>query len=405
MQVSVSDPPLADDAPTLAQVEGAIAAGARALRFEDAIERRYAADTHQQRLQFLTAVGIGGALVYDLFLISDWLTLHDMFTYVALGRLCLITPMFIVLLLLAQRLSSRTALEIFAATGTVVSSAMPLVVMIYSDSPYRMHYQLGMLLIMVYCSMIQQLPLRLGAVALLCMVIIQLVTTYLADFADFVIWQSNALLFVSTALLLLMASYFMERGKRQSYLFSLRGSLLQAQLTALARTDSLTQLFNRRHQGEVMASVWEQALQTPIGVAVILLDIDHFKRYNDSYGHLQGDVCLKLVSGAIQKTAQQAGALAFRFGGEEILILLVDTDAAAARMLAEQLQATVAALQVPHPVLGDDARVTISIGIAVATAPQTSPNTLIGSADSALYAAKDAGRDCLRFSRPGSVGA
>ena len=311
---------------------------------------------------------------------------------------------FIVLLLLAQRLTSRTALEILAATGTVVASAMPLVVMIYSDSPYRMHYQLGMLLIMVYCTMIQQLPLRFGAVALLCMVIIQLVTTYLADFADFVIWQSNALLFISTALLLGMASCFMERGKRQSYLFSLRGSLLQAQLTALARTDSLTQLFNRRHQGEVMASVWQQALQTPVCVAVILLDIDHFKRYNDSYGHLQGDICLQLVSAAVQKTAQQGGALAFRFGGEEILILLVDTDVAAARMLGEQLQAAVAALQVPHPALGNDARVTISIGIALGNAPHTSANTLIGSADSALYAAKDAGRDCLRFARPGALG-
>jgi diguanylate cyclase (GGDEF)-like protein len=404
MPFSVPDHPTADDPRLLAQVEQAIAAGVRTLRFNGDLEPRFETDTHQQRLQLLTTVSIIGGLVYNLFMISDWLTLHDMFTYVALGRLCLITPMFIALLLLAQRVTSRAALETIAATGTVVASAMPLVVMIYSDSPYRMHYQLGMLLIMVYCTMIQQMPLRHAAVALLCMVVIQLVTTYLAHFADFIIWQSNALLFISTAALLLMASYFMERGKRLSYLFSLRGALLQARLMKLARTDSLTQLFNRRYQGEVLTALWEQARHTPTAVAVILLDVDHFKTYNDSYGHLQGDACLKRLSEAVQRTAGEAGALAFRFGGEEMLLLLVDADASRARVLAEGVQAAVSALQIPHPVLGEGAQVTISLGIAVASAPQISADALIGSADDALYAAKHAGRDCLRFARPEAVG-
>ncbi|MGI4837927.1 MAG: diguanylate cyclase domain-containing protein [Janthinobacterium lividum] len=404
MPFSVPDHSTADDPRLLAQVEQAIASGVRRLRFDSELEHRYEADTHQQRLQFLTTIGIIGGLVYNVFMLSDWLTLHDMFAYVALGRVCLITPMIIGLLVLLQRLKSRWALETVAATGTVLSSLMPLVVMIYSDSPYRMHFQLGMVLIMVYCTMIQQMPLRYAAWAMLCMVVIQLVTTYLAHFADFIIWQSNALLFVSTAALLVMATYFMERGKRFSYLFSLRGRLLQKQLMSLARTDSLTQLFNRRYQGEVLMDVWEQAQAAPTPVATILLDIDHFKAYNDSYGHLQGDACLKRLSEAVQQTAEDAGALAFRFGGEEILLLLVDADASQARVLAEALQAAVAALQMPHPALGEGARVTISLGIAAATAPQISADALIGSADSALYAAKHAGRDCLRFARPEAVG-
>ena len=403
MSSSVPDHPSADDPRLLAQVEQAIASGVRTLRFDGDLERRYEADTHQQRLQLLTTIGIIGGLVYNVFMFSDWLTLHDMFAYVALGRVFLITPMIIGLLVLLQHVKSRWALETVAATGTVVASLMPLVVMIYSDSPYRMHFQLGMVLIMVYCTMIQQMPLRYAAVAMLCMVVIQLVTTYLAHFADFIIWQSNALLFVLTAALLLMASYFMERGKRLSYLFSLRGGLLQKQLMRLARTDSLTQLFNRRYQGEVLTHVWEQAQATPTAVAIILLDIDHFKAYNDSYGHLQGDACLKRLSEAVQQTAEDAGALVFRFGGEEILVLLVDADPSRARVVAEALQAAVAALHIEHPALGEGARVTISLGIAAATAPQTSADALIGSADSALYAAKHAGRDCLRFARPESV--
>jgi diguanylate cyclase (GGDEF)-like protein len=275
--------------------------------------------------------------------------------------------------------------------------------MIYSDSPYRLHFQLGMLLLMVYCTMIQQLPVKYAAVSLTCMLIAQLVTTYMAGFMDFVMWQANALLYLSAVVLLLMASYFLERGSRLSYLFALRGRLLQVQLTEMARTDPLTQLFNRRYQGEVTTQVWEKTQDEPTRVAVILLDIDHFKAYNDNYGHLQGDICLKLLSGAIQRTVQDAGALAFRFGGEEILVLMVDADASQTRALAEAMRAAVLAMNMPHPALGDGARVTISLGMANGLAPFTSFDNLMAGADDALYAAKSAGRNCLRCAGPEAV--
>ena len=389
-----------EDAQLLTRVEHRIACGVGRLRFDADLEQRYAADTRRQRLKFLTTVGICGGLIYNLFLISDWLTLNDAFTYVAIGRLCLITPMFIALLLISQRLRSRSVLEAVAALGTVTCSLMPLVVMIYSDSPYRLHYQLGMLLIMVYCTIIQQLPLRHAAAALLCMLVIQLVTTYLAGFLDFTMWKANALLYVSTVTLLLLASYFLERDQRMSYLFALRGQLLQAQLTTLVRTDPLTQLYNRRYQGEVIAATWDRAARSPQDVAVVLMDIDHFKLYNDSYGHLEGDSCLRLISHVIQHTAQAAGALAFRFGGEEILLLMPGGDADQAQALAGAVQAAIVELNIPHPAMGPDACVTVSLGVASALAPQASPDVLLGAADGALYAAKKAGRNCLRYAWP-----
>jgi diguanylate cyclase (GGDEF)-like protein len=403
MLATVLARPDSKDPQTLVDVDQTIASGVRTLRFGKDLERRFEAETLSERRQFLTSVGIGGALVYDLFLISDWLSLNDVFNYVAIGRLFLITPMFIILLLLAQRLTARWALETAAAFGTVVASLMPLVVMIYSDSPYRLHYQLGMLLLMVYCTMIQQLPVRYAAVAMSIMLVIQLVTTYIANFADFMTWQANALLFVSTVALLLMASYFLERGSRLSYLFALRGRLLQVQMMEMARIDSLTGLFNRRYQDEVMTSVWAHAANSSTRVAIILLDIDHFKAFNDNYGHPEGDHCLKRLSAAIQQTAQDAGALTFRFGGEEILVLMMNADVSQARALAERLRAAVTALNVPHPVLGDGARVTVSLGLAAATASQSSAAALISSADAALYAAKHAGRNCLHCAQPEAV--
>lgn len=380
----------------MALVEQAIASGVGGLAFDRELERRYETDTQRQRLQFLTSTGICGAIIYNLFLISDWLALKDVFAYVAMGRLLLITPMIVVILLLAKRLTSRRALETVSATATVLSSLMPLVVMIYSDSPYRLHYQLGMLLLMVYCTMIQQLPLRFAAAAMACMLVIQLVTTHIAGFMDPVTWRANAFLYSSTVVLLLMASYFLERGSRLSYLYALRGRLLEVQLTEMARTDPLTQLFNRRHQGEVMAQVWQAASAEPTCVTAILIDIDHFKLYNDSYGHLQGDSCLKQISATIKRLSAQANAMSFRFGGEEMLVLLTGADGQQARQLGQDLCTAVSDLRLEHPALGQGAHVTISVGIAMGIAPYVSAHTLIGAADQALYAAKNAGRNCLR---------
>ncbi|WP_122419754.1 GGDEF domain-containing protein [Pseudomonas viridiflava] len=390
------DRPTLEDSQTLAEVERTIASGVGKLRFSPELERRYEADTQQQRRRFITVVGIGGGLIYNLYLLSDWLMLRDMFFYVAIGRLCVITPMFIALLLLIQRMTSRRALETTAALGTVLSSLMPMVVMTYSESPHQLHYQLGMLLVMVYCTMIQQLPFRYATVATLSMLGIQLVTTYLADFADFLTWQANALLFVSTVALLLMSSYFLERGARLSYLFALRGRLLHTQLMEVARTDALTRLFNRRYLDELVSSIWERSRETPTNVAFILLDIDHFKSYNDNYGHPQGDSCLKLMSQVIQQNAQQHGAVAFRYGGEEILILMVNTDVSQAKALAEIMKAALATLKLPHPAQGEGALVTISLGVAAAVAPLATADQLINAADVALYAAKHAGRNCIR---------
>lgn len=392
----VLDRPGPNDAQVLAEVDRTIASRFRGLRFSAELESRYEAETLEQRRRFLTAVGITGGIIYNVFMVSDWLSLNDMFAYVALGRVFLITPLFIFLTVIVLRAKTRAVVEAAAGTGTVLCSLMPLVVMIFSESPFRLHYQLGMLLIMVYCTVIQQLPVRYSAVAMAFMLTFQLVTTYIADFADFQIWQANALLFVSTVALLLMASWFLEHGSRLSYLFALRGRLLQKQLLELARIDSLTQLFNRRFQGEVLASLWSRAAEVPMNVAVILLDIDHFKSYNDNYGHLQGDTCLRLLSGVIQRTANKADALTFRFGGEEILVLMTRAHPAQARALAENLRSAVSALNVPHPALGAGAKVTISLGVAVANAPQISAEALIAMADKALYAAKREGRDCLR---------
>ncbi|RML83897.1 GGDEF domain protein, partial [Pseudomonas syringae pv. maculicola] len=103
MLASTLDRPSPEDSQTLAEVERTITSGVGALCFSRGLERRYQTETRLQRREFLTAMGIGGSLIYNLFLITDWLILRDVFVYVAIGRLCLITPMFIIMLILARR--------------------------------------------------------------------------------------------------------------------------------------------------------------------------------------------------------------------------------------------------------------------------------------------------------------
>lgn len=161
---------------------------------------------------------------------------------------------------------------------------------------------------------------------------------------------------------------------------------LRARLADLADRDGLTGLFNRRRLDQALA-----ALPADAQVACIMADIDHFKRFNDAFGHDAGDAVMQHVAQILQHAAHEAGAAAYRFGGEEFTVLTQDADADAARDLAEVIRDRVAAHAVAH--LGRPVgRITLSLGVA-AVAPGIAPKTLLRCADAALLEAKGGGRD------------
>ncbi|HEX8602930.1 MAG TPA: sensor domain-containing diguanylate cyclase [Pseudoduganella sp.] len=174
---------------------------------------------------------------------------------------------------------------------------------------------------------------------------------------------------------------------------------LNATLEKLALQDGLTGLANRRQFDVSLGNEFSRAARqgTPLGLAMI--DVDNFKAYNDRYGHSAGDDCLRAVTRAIrQQTPKRAGDLAARYGGEEMAVLLPNTDTAGTAAVAGQMRAAVEALQLPHAgsPLGI---VTISCGIA-SIVPRRGVDAaalLVECADAALYAAKDAGRNCVRW--------
>jgi len=161
-------------------------------------------------------------------------------------------------------------------------------------------------------------------------------------------------------------------------------------------SDGLTGIANRRHFDVAIDKELRRAKRYGNALSLLMIDIDHFKPYNDHYGHQQGDQCLIKVASALSGMLQRSTDLLARYGGEEFAIILPDTDAQAAHMLAETVRARVIALDLPHD-QSPGRLVTVSVGIATMNASdQYDVPGLINAADRALYAAKRAGRNCVQ---------
>ena len=184
------------------------------------------------------------------------------------------------------------------------------------------------------------------------------------------------------------------------------------ELRRLTRVDPLTGIANRRAFEEALDQEWRRMMRHRTALSLLMIDVDYFKRFNDSYGHVAGDQCLQAVAQALAHRARRAGEVAARYGGEEFAVLLPQIDIAAARRLAEVICRTVRGLQIPHEGSVAAPFVTISVGVACISelpesagaqsrdsasdeAPPGSGIALIGAADRALYEAKLAGRDCV----------
>ena len=165
-------------------------------------------------------------------------------------------------------------------------------------------------------------------------------------------------------------------------------------LRRIADLDGLTGVPNRRFFDTALETEWRRALQSSRSIAVILMDVDYFKLFNDTYGHQAGDDCLQAVADALAAGLQRSGELLARYGGEEFVALLPNVDVHEAVRTAERLRKRVASLAVPHCMPSDESCVTLSAGVAaeVPTSRRAGAD-LLASADGALYAAKHAGRD------------
>jgi diguanylate cyclase (GGDEF)-like protein len=199
------------------------------------------------------------------------------------------------------------------------------------------------------------------------------------------------LLAITIAAFLLVAS----KGLRVSQL-ALSEIEMKARLAKLAAQDSLTGIPNRRSFDLDLQREWSRACRDSTSISIIMIDVDYFKLFNDAYGHIAGDECLKQIAYALSNGLSRATDSVYRYGGEEFVCILADTELEGAKILGDKLRKQIQALQIPHNKSSVNPFVTISLG-ACSTVPVTKEGSakLLTCSDEQLYQAKSQGRNCI----------
>jgi len=223
---------------------------------------------------------------------------------------------------------------------------------------------------------------------------------------------------------LLAASFILivlllQNGRLYVQLIALRESDREKteELRRLNGLDPLTGIANRRAFEDALGQEWRRMMRHQMPLSLLMIDVDYFKRFNDGYGHVAGDQCLRTVAQALAHRARRAGEVAARYGGEEFAVLLPHTDLDAARLLGESICQAVRTERITHAASAVAPHVTISVGAATATglppsaialsrdgtALPAAAGVLVEAADQALYAAKLAGRNRVAIAGPGGA--
>jgi diguanylate cyclase (GGDEF)-like protein/PAS domain S-box-containing protein len=182
-----------------------------------------------------------------------------------------------------------------------------------------------------------------------------------------------------------------ERKKTEEKLIT-----LQKELEELSFKDGLTGIANRRMFDKVFELEWTNAMRNHQPLSVIMLDIDYFKQYNDQYGHIQGDDSLKRVGQILSGGATRSRDFLARFGGEEFVLVLPETDEESARKVAERCRSLIFKAQIPHAASGVSQMLTLSMGVGtIIPSQKDQPTAFIAEVDRRLYQAKQKGRNCI----------
>ncbi|QDQ29042.1 GGDEF domain-containing protein [Chitinimonas arctica] len=360
--------------------------GYRGLRFEGALEQefqRFYLSTHLVRLRW---AGFLAITLFGLFVLVDVFTLPLYVSqWTASIRLGLIIPAFGVGLWISYRSEWHHHLQLSVFIAALITGLGTVgVIAVALAQNYPIPYE-GILLVALFIYFIACLQwwraLLANLVTVLAFVIMEaLCQTDPSQRLYQIIFMFTANAVGATG------SYFLEYSTRTTF-------LVHALLNELAERDGLTGLYNRRTLNNHLDKVWRQAIRDGRQLALAMIDVDYFKRYNDHYGHAEGDRVLRQVADVIAGQARRPLDLAARYGGEEFALVWYQPTASELAPMGEQLREAIADLCLPHAG-SETGRLSVSIGIALLRpSGEQHAETLLRAADTALYEAKQAGRD------------
>ena len=376
----------------------------RWLRFPAEQEAQYQGDQAPHRRLLLLVMSLLGLGIYQIYLLSSLAMFPDLPAHALAVQFGFSAA--VLLLAVAgyafKALPSRWREALFSLCASVMA-VMTLWLLSQSHQLTALSFAASLALVPLFAGAGAQQPFWFASVpaAATCLAAAWLLKP--VGGAQALVFQDSLLMIVNNTVFALILAYTLEHGARKAWLQS-RIEKLQSQalitatqrLHELSTQDSLTGLSNRRQFDRDAQRLWDACLQDERPLAMLIIDVDFFKLYNDGYGHPAGDRCLRQIASIIQHVAQMADALAFRLGGEEFGVLLPGAGSEQIESLGDQVCAAVRQAGLPHlhSKLPDHKIMTTSVGAAsLMPIKGGSVSALITLADDALYQAKNAGRN------------
>jgi diguanylate cyclase (GGDEF)-like protein len=372
-----------------------------ALRFPPELEARYGHDIAPERLKRLQMGVLLVLFMSNFMLVSDWLMVHDQFDLGLRLRLWAYTPLTLACLISLRYLKPAQREWAPFYLG-LLSAAIMVALCLRSTDPLAPPYLVCLVLVMLVNGGVMRMRFWMSLKVDVLLVAMFAGAVFAMPNPPFEIMVPMALVVTTTSAFTLYSSYALELEERNNWLMLQQEhrllnelSAANTQLDALSRVDGLTGLANRRHFDEYLAKVWQRARHGGHELSVLMMDVDHFKAYNDHYGHIEGDACLQDVAAALKRQLRRPGDMVARFGGEEFIAVLSHASQDDALVVAERVRAGLIELNRPHEASTTAPCVTLSIGVACIrpSHPQASLKGLLAAADDALYQAKAAGRN------------
>jgi diguanylate cyclase (GGDEF)-like protein len=367
------------------------------LRMAPEVERAEERDFGAERIRHLRHAIIVGLIVYNIYNLTSLHLMADIQPFTVAMRLFVLVPGSLAIFYLVPRVPPALR-ELLLLGGMFVASLLPLYLLYISQSAYAT-YTLGELpLVLLFGNMLLVLRFRLALIFTAVTCLTALFVIHAKPGLDENLIFPLTVQVVTGLFFTLYGNWHVERQRCLTYLARYdaqnRADIAERrgdQLRDLTLTDMLTGIGNRRHLDETLHA-W---LESRSNVLLLMVDVDHFKAFNDRFGHVAGDDCLRRIASTLSTFAARHDGFVARYGGEEFTLLFaVDSDTGGA-FLADRLVRTVRELSIPHPARADGlAHVTVSVGYAgTGGGSVREARDLVTRADLALYEAKSAGRN------------
>jgi diguanylate cyclase (GGDEF)-like protein len=388
------------DAAQLTSIDEALAQTERFPAMDARLEALFEADQDVGRRPYnRMAVGIS-IVIFDLFLLTNMATVPSLVPISAALRLGVATPLGLAFIFLDWRGRLARFYDPFLLLLALMTATIAAVLSSLIRTPAGLPDIQAIPLILIGTGMVWRMKARMAAVNAILSTAIFIWAEVTCPIVPRAELGSMILTSVAICAATLLFARRLHWRDRRVFLLTLnerlRHALVAEQNSGLLRavqTDALTGIANRRCFDETLAAKWREAQRTGSALALIMIDVDHFKKFNDYYGHQRGDECLRTVASQLRGVARSDDLVA-RYGGEEFAVILPTASIGQATEVAERFRACIAALQLRHQGVGRGAMVTISLGVAsVVAGKDYSARRLVELADRGLYSAKQTGRD------------